>query len=166
MLGAEEASTATLEVAPPSASPAPLSATQQKGATNTAAVTPSAEPAPDAHSASPANRSAPPPDAAPAPSVETAAPVASADPIVVAIRARLDDPAVRKSATSDDLAALKAFYAERAGAPLWITGMGFSARAQAVITEIENADDWGLSADAFDLPPGGGSSGERRGAGL
>ena len=153
MLGAEEASTATLEVAPPSASPAPLSATQQKGATNTAAATPSAEPAPDAHSASPANRSAPPPDAAPAPSAETAAPVASADPIVVAIRARLDDPAVRKSATSDDLAALKAFYAARAGAPLWITGMGFSARAQAVITEIENADDWGLSADAFDLPP-------------
>ncbi len=40
-----------------------------------------------------------------------------------------------------------------AGAPLWITGMGFSARAQAVITEIENADDWGLSADAFELPP-------------
>ena len=31
--------------------------------------------------------------------------------------------------------------------------MGFSARAQAVITEIENADDWGLSADAFELPP-------------
>ena len=59
--------------------------------------------------------------------------------------------AVRLS--SDDLAALQSFYAERTDPPLWITGMGFSARAQAVITEIEKADDWGLPADAFELPP-------------
>jgi len=153
-LRAEEASTATLEVVPPGASPAPVAAAQQAGETNTAAATPGAEPASDASSASPANSSAPPPDAAaPSPSATTAAPSVPADPIVVAIRARLDDPAVRKAASSDDLAALKVFYAARTGAPLWITGMGFSARAQAVITEIENADDWGLSADAFELPP-------------
>ena len=31
--------------------------------------------------------------------------------------------------------------------------MGFTARAQALIAEIENAGDWGLPAEAFDLPP-------------
>ena len=30
--------------------------------------------------------------------------------------------------------------------------MGFSAKAQALIAEIENAGDWGLTPDAFDLP--------------
>ena len=33
--------------------------------------------------------------------------------------------------------------------------MGFSARAQATIDEIGKADDWGLSASAFQLPPAG-----------
>jgi murein L,D-transpeptidase YcbB/YkuD len=115
--------------------------------TNTAAATPSAEPEPS----TPANASAPAPDAAaPPPSVAAETP---ADPIIVAIRAKLADPATRKGVASDDLAALQSFYAERTGAPLWITGMGFSARAQSVITEIEKANDWGLSADAFELPP-------------
>ena len=33
--------------------------------------------------------------------------------------------------------------------------MGFSARAQEAINEINKADDWGLSASAFELPPPG-----------
>ncbi len=33
--------------------------------------------------------------------------------------------------------------------------MGFSAKAQAIIDEIGKADDWGLSAAAFELPPPG-----------
>jgi murein L,D-transpeptidase YcbB/YkuD len=33
--------------------------------------------------------------------------------------------------------------------------MGFSAKAQAVVDEIARADDWGLSAEAFALPPAG-----------
>ena len=33
--------------------------------------------------------------------------------------------------------------------------MGFSAKAQAAIDEIGKADDWGLSAAAFELPPAG-----------
>ena len=33
-----------------------------------------------------------------------------------------------------------------------MTEMGFSARGQAAIFEIENADDWGLDAKAFALP--------------
>jgi murein L,D-transpeptidase YcbB/YkuD len=33
--------------------------------------------------------------------------------------------------------------------------MGFSAKAQAAINEIGKADDWGLTASAFELPPAG-----------
>jgi murein L,D-transpeptidase YcbB/YkuD len=115
--------------------------------TNTAAVTPSAEPEP----VTPSSTSAPWPDAGPTPPAASAESPAS--PVIAAIRAKLTEPAIRKTAASEDLAALQSFYAERTGSPLWITGMGFSARAQAVITEIEKADDWGLSADDFDLPP-------------
>ena len=68
------------------------------------------------------------------------------------IRAKLADPEIRKGANTDDLAALEAFYAARTGGPLWVTEMGFSTKAQAVSFEIEKADDWGLDADAFELP--------------
>jgi murein L,D-transpeptidase YcbB/YkuD len=81
-----------------------------------------------------------------------AAPQASADPVVAIIRSKLADPALRKGTNEDDLAALDAFYAARAGGPLWVTDMGFSARGQAAIFEIEQADDWGLSASSFELP--------------
>ncbi|HKB21260.1 MAG TPA: L,D-transpeptidase family protein [Methyloceanibacter sp.] len=94
-----------------------------------------------------------PSDAAAPASSEAAAPEqAAADPIVAAIREKLKDPALRKSANSDDLAALADFYAERSN-PLWITSMGFSARAQSLIGEIQDADDWGLASEAFSLPP-------------
>jgi L,D-transpeptidase YcbB len=107
-------------------------------------------PAPSEGDEKPAESAATPPSDAAAPLV--AAEQAPADPVVVAIRTKLAEPALRKSADLGDLAALQAFYAERSGFPLWITGMGFSARAQAVISEIQNADDWGLAADAFELP--------------
>ena len=74
-----------------------------------------------------------------------------ADPVVASIRSTLADPALRKDANADDLAALEAFYAARS-APLWITEMGFSAKAQAALFEIEKAGDWGLDATAFELP--------------
>jgi murein L,D-transpeptidase YcbB/YkuD len=78
-----------------------------------------------------------------------------ADPAVAAVRIKLADASLRKGAVAADLAALAAFYAERGGPPVWITGMGFSAKAQAVINEIGKADDWGLAAAAFELPPAG-----------
>jgi murein L,D-transpeptidase YcbB/YkuD len=136
---------------PPTAEAASDGTTQPDKApearTNTAAATPSAEPEPSTSSSA----SAPSPDAAPTP--RAASTESPASPVVVAIRAKLADPTIRKHAASEDLAALQALYAERAGSPLWITGMGFSARAQAVITEIDKADNWGLSAEDFDLPP-------------
>ena len=76
-------------------------------------------------------------------------------PVLASIRAKLADSSVGKGANAGDLAALQAFYAARTGAPLWVTEMGFSARGQSALFEIGKADDWGLDATAFDLPPAG-----------
>ncbi len=108
-----------------------------------AAAVPEATPstplaAPDANSAEP-------------PLAQNSAPQA-ADAVVEAIRSKLADQAIRKDADADDLAALEAFYAARDGGPLWTTEMGFSARGQAAIFEIDNAGAWGLDAKAFGLP--------------
>jgi len=83
---------------------------------------------------------------------DTAQAPATADPVVAGIRAKLGDPAIRKDANPADLAALEAFYAERTS-PLWVTEMGFSARAQAALFEIGEAEDWGLDPASFELPP-------------
>jgi L,D-transpeptidase YcbB len=84
-----------------------------------------------------------------------ASPMPAADPVIVSIRSKLGDASLRRGADAKDLAALEAFYAERSGPPVWITPMGFSAKAQTAINEIGEADDWGLSAAAFELPPAG-----------
>jgi len=111
--------------------------------------------APDA--ATPAEASAEA-DAAPAgaeaaaatPTVATPNP----SPVVAAIRAKLQDPALRSSIPADDLAALIVFYDARDDV-VWMTDMGFSSEAQATIDEIFEADDWGLSSSAFKLPDAG-----------
>ena len=96
------------------------------------------------------------PGAATPPSQSTAAsPMPAADPVIASIRGKLGDASLRKGADVMDLAALEAFYAERSDPPVWITGMGFSAKAQAAVNEIGKADDWGLTASAFELPPAG-----------
>jgi L,D-transpeptidase-like protein len=77
---------------------------------------------------------------------------AAVDPVIVAIRSQLADPAFRKRIQSDDLAALQSLYDEHDGPTLWMTGAGLTVRARAVISEIQHADEWGLSAAAFDLP--------------
>ena len=75
-----------------------------------------------------------------------------AHPIVAEIRLKLKDAALRRGA-AEDLAALESFYGERTEPPLWITTVGFTAKAQALIATIQNAGEWGLPAEAFDLPP-------------
>jgi L,D-transpeptidase YcbB len=87
------------------------------------------------------------------PAPDIAAETPAVDPIVAAIRLKLQDRVLRKGVAADDFAALEAFYQARTGLPLWITGMGFSAKAQALIAEIQKAGDWGLPEDAFNLPP-------------
>ena len=76
-------------------------------------------------------------------------------PVLAVILGKLGDPDLRKGAEADDLAALQAFYMDRTDAPLWTTDMGFSAKGQAALFEIEKAGDWGLDAGAFDLPAAG-----------
>jgi murein L,D-transpeptidase YcbB/YkuD len=76
-------------------------------------------------------------------------------PVLAVILGKLGDPDLRKGADADDLAALQAFYKDRTDAPLWTTDMGFSAKGQAALFEIEKAGDWGLDAGAFDLPAAG-----------
>jgi murein L,D-transpeptidase YcbB/YkuD len=80
------------------------------------------------------------------------APPPEATPVVASIRAKLAE--MRKTSSSGDLAALATLYNGR-GDALWMTDMGFSAPALAVIDEVLRADDWGLSSAAFDLPPAG-----------
>jgi murein L,D-transpeptidase YcbB/YkuD len=93
-------------------------------------------------------------EAAPPPVAQVAPQPVPADPVVTSIRAKLADANVIKGANPDDTAALVAFYEQRSS-PLWTTDMGFTAKGQAVIFEIGNADDWGLAAAAFDEPAQG-----------
>lgn len=76
-------------------------------------------------------------------------------PVVAIIREKLDDPGVTKGAEPQDVAALRAFYRAWGEPPLWITEMGFSAKGQAVLFEIGEADGWGLDAKDFALPDAG-----------
>jgi L,D-transpeptidase YcbB len=94
-------------------------------------------------------RAAAPAGQQPLPAAETA--LSPVDPVLQTIRAKLADPAIVKGANAD-LAALGTFYGTRTG-PLWMTEMGFSAKGQQALFEIEKADDWGLDATAFELPP-------------
>ena len=119
--------------------------------------TPPTEPVaaePAAPSPVPSSEPAAAPEAAPPPVAEVAPQPVPADPVVSSIRAKLADANVVKGANPDDVAALVAFYDQRSG-PLWITDMGFTAKGQAAIFEIGNADDWGLAAAAFDEPAQG-----------
>jgi L,D-transpeptidase YcbB len=79
---------------------------------------------------------------------------AAAPAVIDRIRSKLRDPSLRIKADPADLVALQAFYGNGV-APLWITDMGLSARGQSALFEIEKADDWGLDASAFELPPAG-----------
>jgi murein L,D-transpeptidase YcbB/YkuD len=121
---------------PPSPAAAPALATPPS--------VPSLPPAAESQAAAPAD--------APAPTADSVAPV---DAVVAAIRLQLADPGLRKDANADDLAALEAFYGTRTGGPLWMTEMGLTAKGQSALFEIQAADDWGLSAAAFDLPQAG-----------
>jgi murein L,D-transpeptidase YcbB/YkuD len=130
------------QAAPSAAPPLPPEPSPSVPADAAQAVAP--EPAPEAATEAPLA----PAEASPA----TASPAAvSGDPVVAAIRAKLADPAAGKDAHPADLAALTEFYASRDG-PLWVTEMGFSAKGQQVLFEIEKADAWGLDPASFTLP--------------
>src|SRR5262245_15895604 len=74
------------------------------------------------------------------------------DKVITRIRWKLSEAGLPGNADPADVAALQVFYSSRAE-PLWITDMGLSARGQNALFQIERADDWGLDAAAFELPP-------------
>ena len=82
-------------------------------------------------------------------------PPAPPHPVVAIIREKLADSVLTKDAEQEDVEALQAFYGARSAPPLWITEMGFSAKGQAVLFEIQKADDWGLEPKDFALPEAG-----------
>lgn len=61
-------------------------------------------------------------------------------------------PAAGYEGEADDLAAAKAFYAERKFAPVWVAGTALNARATLTMAELARAGDWGLKASDFVLP--------------
>jgi len=90
-----------------------------------------------------------PPPAAPAAAAEPApAPI---DPLLAEVRRQLGEPA-RGNVERADRAALAAFYAQRTEPLLWVAANGLTARARHAMAEIAKADDWGLTASAFELP--------------
>ena len=113
-------------------------------------ASPSPDAAPSPQGKAPPAASAQPPVPEAPPEAVQEPPPPPAHPVVAVIREKLADPAVAKG---DDYAALQAFYAERTEPPLWVADTGLSPKAQAGIREIEDADQWGLDARAFDLPP-------------
>jgi murein L,D-transpeptidase YcbB/YkuD len=75
-----------------------------------------------------------------------------ADPVVAAVRTWLGNSANTSKTNKDDAAAAVAFYGARSEKPLWVDSAGFTAGAKSAMDEVRKADDWGLSAAAFDLP--------------
>jgi L,D-transpeptidase YcbB len=74
------------------------------------------------------------------------------DPIIVLVNRRLIERARGDGLDRADRDALKAFYGEPGRAPMWVADGDLSRRAREVMAEIGRADDWGLSAVAFELP--------------
>ncbi|ADJ25170.1 ErfK/YbiS/YcfS/YnhG family protein [Hyphomicrobium denitrificans ATCC 51888] len=94
-----------------------------------------------------------------------ATPEATSTPDAVAPAAAADDPvlgvarsklAAAKASDDErekmDQTALTEFYAARHGDGLWVTASGVKPETKALITEIENANAYGLDASAFKLP--------------
>jgi murein L,D-transpeptidase YcbB/YkuD len=83
-------------------------------------------------------------------------PTAADAAIVAAVRQRLADAQSAGERGSqgerEDKAALVAFFAAEKARPLWTEAAGLQPRAKEAIEELGRADDWGLTAAAFELP--------------
>ncbi|NOT72681.1 MAG: L,D-transpeptidase family protein [Hyphomicrobium sp.] len=75
--------------------------------------------------------------------------------VLIELRSKLASlPAGLADKERADQEALAAFYAAREGVGLWMTGTGFTPKARALISEIKNANAYGLDAKDFRLPSG------------
>jgi len=76
-----------------------------------------------------------------------------ASPVGIVIKARLElVPEDGTEPEKKERAALLAFYAARAYAPLWVDAKGFTADATAVTDAFATAGDWGLDSADFTAP--------------
>jgi L,D-transpeptidase YcbB len=140
--------------------PAEVAATP---AARAAAGSPASEPHPSAAAAPPAAAPAPgvvPPSEPSAPSAPASLPASAepvspaatvtvvADPVLEEVRQQLAQP----TRANADRAVMATFYAEHSGALLWVNAEGFTTRARHAMAEIRRAEDWGLSAAAYELP--------------
>ncbi len=142
---ATDASSATApaqsEASPPS--PTPPDAAQPAAAGE---ATPAASPAPSPSATSPA------PEASPSDRCTDDCCRAPETPVGLALKAKIEAlPADGTDEEKKEREAIAAFYAARAFAPLWIEGNGFSAKAAAMMQEINNAAAWGLDPSDFAL---------------
>ena len=78
------------------------------------------------------------------------APVAPPSAALLAVRTMLPQRVTR--AEADDRAAMTEFYGATGAKLLWMTESGFTAKADAAMSEIRKADDWGLRAADYALP--------------
>jgi murein L,D-transpeptidase YcbB/YkuD len=153
--------------APASSTAAPATPEGSPSATPAAATEPAASPSPAAPAdAAAAATSTPSPDAA-SPSPDTTAPAAAAaatppvpeNPVIAAVRQKLaaapadtsDQPLVAEQ-DKKERDALSAFYAARTGGPLWASEKGLTDKGLVAVSEIENADAWGLSPNDIAVP--------------
>ncbi len=109
-----------------------------------------AAPAPAQPEATPETQAAPEATS----TLDAVAPAAAADdPVLGVARSKL---AAAKASDDErekmDQTALTEFYAARHGDGLWVTASGLKPETKALITEIENANAYGLDASAFKLP--------------
>ena len=145
--------------APPAASEPPAApAASQDTATPAPQATEPAAPA----SPAPSVPQTATPDPAPAAPPAVAAPVEPPppSPLNAALLAALESnqPSARQTQEREWHEAITAFYAARAGLPVWTTDSGLSTAAQALVAEMGRADEWGLDPKDFDvsgLPAGG-----------
>jgi murein L,D-transpeptidase YcbB/YkuD len=128
---------------PPAESATPP-ATAAPAAPAGAAATPPAAPSGAAATA--------PSDAGQQPAEAAAPPAPPVDPVIAEVRTWLGTAGNTAHAHKDDAAAAVAFYGARTEGPLWVDATGFTAKAKSALDELRKADEWGLSADAFELP--------------
>ena len=109
-----------------------------------------AVPADDARTSAPATLDTGAPPEIMAPGAQSPGP---SSPLAAAVRQLLAvAPAGLSEREAEEQAAVSAFYAARNGAPLWLEGDAFNARAQSLLSELAKSADWGLDPADF-APP-------------
>ena len=111
---------------------------------------------PEAHAAVPSDDARP---AAPV-QLDTGAPpevmtpaAAPASPLAAAVRLILDQaPTGITEREAEELAAATAYYDSHSNSSIWLTADHANAKAEALVTEITKAGDWGLDPADFTIP--------------